>query len=74
MYTSHVFKKVFNKNLKPSIYYNPNYNRIPTNSLKVDTEKLLSQFEKMFGRKMTKEEKSMIRIAYNMGKTHQFLK
>lgn len=74
VYTCHVFKKVFNKNLKPSIYSNPNYNRIPTNSLKVDTEKLISQFEKMFGRKMTKEEKSIIRIAYNMGKTHQFLK
>lgn len=74
VYTCHVFKKVFNKNLKPSIYSNPNYNRIPTNSLKVDTEKLISQFEKMFVRKMTKEEKSIIRIAYNMGKTHQFLK
>lgn len=74
VYTSQVFRKIFNENLKPSIYSNPNYNRISNNPLKVDTDKLISQFEKMFMRKMTKEEKSIIRIAYNMGRTHQFLK
>ncbi|MGN0143911.1 MAG: exonuclease domain-containing protein [Clostridium sp.] len=74
VYTTDVFRKVFSKNVKPSIYSNPNFNRNSRPSLKVDTEKLIAQFEKMFNRKMTKEEKCIIRIAYNMGKTHQFLK
>lgn len=74
VYTAQVFRKVFNKDVKPSIYANPNYTRLSKHSPKVNTEKLISQFEKMFNRKMTKEEKCIIRIAYNMGKTHQFLK
>ena len=74
VYTAQVFRKVYNKNIKPSIYSNSNFNRVSKTSLKVDTEKLIAQFEKMFNRKMTKEEKCIIRIAYNMGKTHQFLK
>lgn len=74
IYTTEVFRNIFNKNLKPNIYSNPNYNRLTNKSLKVDSDKLISQFEKIFMRKMTKEERSIIRIAYNMGKTHQFLK
>ena len=74
VYTAQVFRKVYSKNIKPSIYSNSNFNRVSKPSLKVDTEKLIAQFEKMFNRKMTKEEKCIIRIAYNMGKTHQFLK
>lgn len=74
VYTAQVFRKVYTKGVRPSIYSNPNYPRECRPSLKVDTEKLIAQFEKMFARKMTKEEKSIIRIAYNMGKTHQFLK
>ena len=30
------------------------------------------QFEKMFNREMSAEEKSIIKLAYIMGKTHQF--
>ena len=74
VYTADVFRKLYSKNIKPCIYSNPNFSRNSKTSLKVDTEKLIAQFEKMFNRKMTKEEKCMIRIAYNMGKTHQFLK
>lgn len=74
VYTAQVFRKVYTEGVKPSTYSNPNYPRECKPSLKVDTEKLIAQFEKMFARKMTKEEKSIIRIAYNMGKTHQFLK
>lgn len=74
VYTADVFRKVFTSNIKPCVYSNPNYNRSSKSSLKVDTENLLAQFEKMFNRKMTKEEKCIIRIAYNMGKTNQFLK
>ena len=74
VYTAQVFRKIYTKNVKPSIYSNTKLNRIPQKTLKVDTKKLIEQFEKMFSREMTKEEKSIIRIAYNMGKTHQFLK
>lgn len=74
VYTAQIFRKVYTKGVKPSTYSNPKYPREYKPSLKVDTEKLIAQFEKMFSRKMTKEEKSIIRIAYNMGKTHQFLK
>lgn len=74
IYTAHVFRNVFNKNIKPTIYSDTNHKKDLSASLKVDTEKLISQFEKIFNRKMTKEEKCIIRIAYNMGKTHQFLK
>lgn len=74
VYTAHIFRKVYKNHIQPSIYSNPNYSRTSKPSLKVDTEKLIAQFEKMFNRKMTKEEKCIIRIAYNMGKTHQFLK
>ncbi|WP_294403536.1 3'-5' exonuclease [uncultured Clostridium sp.] len=74
VYTAQVFRKVYTKDVKVCTYSPPNYPRESRPSLKVDTEKLIAQFEKMFARKMTKEEKSIIRIAYNMGKTHQFLK
>lgn len=72
-YTTQVFQKLRSKNLKPAIY-NPPANRNSLVKAKVDNEKLMKQFEKMFGRPMTPEEKTIIKIAYNMGKTHQFLK
>ena len=34
---------------------------------------LIKQFEKMYKRKMSEEEKSIISLAYNMGKTRQFI-
>ena len=34
----------------------------------------LSKFEKMYARKITKEEQEMIKLAYKMGRTNQFLK
>jgi hypothetical protein len=32
------------------------------------------QFEKMYSRALTKEEQGMVKLAYQMGKTNQFLK
>lgn len=72
-YTAEIFKKLHSKHLKPCIY-NPPSNRNSLVKVKVDNEKLINQFEKMFDRPMTSEEKTIIKIAYNMGKTHQFLK
>lgn len=72
-YTAEIFKKLYSSQLKPQTY-NPPSQRNSVVKLKVDNDKLLGQFEKMFNRTMTSEEKTIIKIAYNMGKTHQFLK
>lgn len=40
----------------------------------LDFPMLIGQLEKMFKREMSKEEKEIIRLAYHMGKTGQFLK
>lgn len=74
-YTAEVFKKLYSENIKPTIY-NPNkYVRSTRNNVekkKIDTYKLIKQFEKMYNREMTEEEQSIIKLAYIMGKTNQF--
>ncbi|WP_035289074.1 3'-5' exonuclease [Clostridium sp. KNHs214] len=75
-YTVEVFKKIYNEKIQPQIYNPPKRgrkNRYDENK-EVDFEGLIKQFEKMFQRKMSPEEKSMIKLAYIMGKTNQFLK
>lgn len=73
-YTAEIFKKVYTPIIKPT-YYDPTYTpqRPPRPRQKVDFEKLIAQFEKMYAREMTHEERNMIKLAYQMGKTHQFL-
>lgn len=74
-YTAEVFKKIYDRDIRPTIY---NYhkhirvNRQHTEKTKLDTNGLIKQFEKMFNREMTKEEQSIIKLAYIMGKTNQF--
>jgi len=74
-YTAEIFRKIYNDSMEPKIY-NLNENKISnrenpkTNS--VDTKSLIKQFEKMYNRDITEEEKSMIKLAYMMGKTRQF--
>ncbi len=74
-YTAEIFKKVFNENLKAKIY-DPNTTKIPPRSenkkTEIDTYNLIHQFEKMYNREMSEEEKSIIKLAYIMGKTNQF--
>lgn len=74
-YTTEILKKIYNESIKP-IIYNPNYIKPRVRQVKrvIDTEALINQFEKMYGRILTEEEKSMILLAYKMGKTNQFLK
>ena len=74
-YTAEVFKKIYNATLQPVIY-NPDYikPRIRQQKRIIDTESLIKQFEKMYERTISEEEKSMIILAYKMGKTGQFLK
>ena len=73
-YTAQIFKKLYTSKIKSSIYNNPYSKRISEPKQKVDTKGLLRQFEKMYNRKLSEEENKMIKLAYNMGRTNQFLK
>lgn len=74
-YTSEIFKKIYSKKMKIRVYSPENY-RVPLREHKnkdiIDNKALISQFEKMFNREMTEEEKRIIKLAYIMGKTNQF--
>lgn len=74
-YTAEIFKKIYNSFIQPKIY-DPPYITIRPRQPKreLDIESLLNQFEKMYSRKMTEEEKGIILLAYKMGKTSQFVK
>lgn len=74
-YTMEVFKRIYSKKIKPSIYNpykNIRINKSDTQKHKIDTPSLIKQFEKMFSREMTEDEKAIIKLAYIMGKTNQF--
>lgn len=75
-YTAQVFEKIYSKEIKPIIYNPDNRSRVNTKitgSEKLDTHNLIKQFEKMYNREMSVEEQSIIKLAYIMGKTHQFI-
>lgn len=72
-YTAEVFKHIYDDSIKPSIY-EPNFHkRITQPKEKIDTVALINQFEKIYNREMSEEEKSIIKLAYIMGKTRQFV-
>lgn len=72
-YTAEIFKKLYNDLIKPKIYINTPI-RIKAEPKKiVNYEGLILQIEKMYNKKLTSEEIEMIKLAYNMGKTNQFL-
>lgn len=74
-YTAKVFKKIYNKDIKTKVYdpHKPTKtNRLASQNYKIDFGNLVKQFEKMFKREMTTQEKSIIKLAYIMGKTNQF--
>ncbi|MDF2609880.1 MAG: polymerase [Lachnospiraceae bacterium] len=74
-YTAEIFKKVYTPAILPSVY-NPNYVKSTTRQPKkvIDFDALIQQFEKMYHRDITKEEQELIKLAYKMGKTGQFIK
>ena len=74
-YTAEIFKKIFTSSIKPNLY-DPNYVKAKPIKIRkvVDYGALNKQFEKMYNRPLTHEETEMIRLAYLMGKTKQFLK
>lgn len=73
-YTAEVFKKIYDDSIKPSIYSPNSPKRISQPKENVDTAALIKQFEKMYDREMTKEEQAIIKLAYTMGRTRQFIK
>ncbi len=74
-YTAEVFKKVYNSSIQPKPYDPSHRTFRPKHRIRViDIDKLLQQFEKMYARKITEEEEGMIKLAYKMGRTNQFLK
>ena len=72
-YTAEVFKLIHNDNIKPMIYIPAPSRRITQQKEKIDTFSLINQFEKMYDKEMSEEEKSIIKLAYMMGKTRQFI-
>lgn len=73
-YTAEIFKKIYNSSIQPKLY-DPSYVAFKPRQQKrvIDFDKLIIQFEKMYARKITLEEQDMIKLAYKMGKTNQFL-
>lgn len=76
-YTAEIFKSLYRDDIEPEEYFpaeKKSYSRskLQQKKKKTDVFKLINQFEKMYEREMSQEEKSIIKLAYVMGKTHQF--
>lgn len=72
-YTAEIFRLFYNKKIKPSIYTPGPPKRISQPKEEIDMVSLINQFEKIYKREMTSEEKSIIKLAYIMGRTKQFI-
>lgn len=74
-YTAEILKKLYKPSMQPKVFEPGIQVPRPRTPRKIiDFDMLLKQFEKMYVRELTEEEKGMIKLAYQMGKTHQFLK
>lgn len=73
-YTAEILKKIYSTSIQPRPY-NPSYVFIRPKQQKktIQYDKLIQQFEKMYAREMTDEEQDIIKLAYKMGKTRQFI-
>lgn len=72
-YTAEVFKKLYTDSIEPKIYAHTPIRIKSESKKKVNYNALILQIEKMYNKKLTSKEISMIKLAYNMGKTNQFL-
>lgn len=76
-YTFEVFKKICSQKIPRHQIYKFSRKLTPEEetikNIKIDYEALYKQIEKMFKRDLTSEEKAMIKLAYMMGKTNQFI-
>ena len=76
-YTAQVFIKINNPSIVTDSYIYTSIKPSQSNrkvKKEVDYEKLFNEFEKILSRKITKEEKKIIDLAYKMGKSSQFIK
>lgn len=77
-YTAEIFKKIMKPSIKPRVY-EPSSVTIKTSFRPRPPKKIIDfgalylQFERMYGRSMTAEERGIIKLAYQMGKTEQFV-
>jgi DNA polymerase III epsilon subunit-like protein len=73
-YTAEVFRRIYDHDIKPDLYHSIKESRLngTHKKAKLDTHTLIKQFEKMYSRQMTKEEQSIIKLAYKMGRSNQF--
>lgn len=74
-YTSEIFKKIYTPSIEPK-RYDQFYIKTRPRQIKqeIDFDGLIAQFEKMYSRKMSEEEEGIIKLAYRMGRTNQFVK
>lgn len=73
IYTTEVFKQVYNSNFVIQEYNSTQTKKRPNKSKEtIDFVGLIKQIEKMYGRAMTDEEKEIIKLSYFMGKTEQY--
>jgi DNA polymerase III epsilon subunit-like protein len=74
-YTAEIFRELHGNNIK-IINYDPynkdKFKQAASKNHIIDTNNLFKQFEKMYKRKLTNDEKTMIKLSYMMGKTNQF--
>lgn len=75
LYTSEILRKINSPDVKP-ILYDPSFKAIRRvrKKTEIDFVGLIHQFEKMQDRSLSDEEQRMIKLAYQMGRTHQFVK
>lgn len=72
-YTAEVFKILYNDSIEIKTYKKPTIKKVTEPKKVVDYPSLINQFEKMYNKKLTLQEIDMIKLAYIMGKTNQFL-
>jgi len=73
-YTSEAFKKIDDNTIIPTVYVLTTPTRVKQPKKEIDLIALINQFEKMYNREMSPEEETIIKLAYVMGKTKQFIK
>ncbi len=73
-YTALIFSSIHNKDMLPKAYIPSKKSKLKINKPVVNPVALINQFEKMYNRNLTTDEKSMIELAYTMGRTNQFTK
>jgi inhibitor of KinA sporulation pathway (predicted exonuclease) len=75
LYAAEIFRKIYHPAIKAAVY-DPNNRgaRVRPKRQEIDFKALIDQFEKMYDRPLTDEEQDMVKLAYKMGRTRQFIK